>query len=294
MNGIECVGSWASGSALLEYYKLRAQPFGVTPDPRYLFLSSAHRRALASLVYGIEAAQGFLALTGGPGLGKTTLLFLLLKRLKHFARTAFVFQTLCDSRELLLCLLADLGIDAKGQDLTSMQKQVREVVTQEACAGRRVVLIIDEAHHLETPVFESMRQLSDSNGTKAGSLQVLLAGQPQLADKLARPALTRLRQQVAVLARLERLADGESDGYIDHRLRLAGYGGGRLFTSDAREAIARCSDGIPREINNICFSALIRGYARKKESIDSSIVMDAVAGLEEDESGQAGQPLDPR
>jgi general secretion pathway protein A len=138
-------GSLASGSALLDHYKLRSQPFGVTPDPRYLYLSSTHRRAIASLAYGIEAARTFLALTAAPGLGKTTLLFLLLKRLERYARTAFVFQTPCDSREFLLYLLAELGIDVGGQDLTSMQQQVREVVMGEARVGRRLVVVVDEA-----------------------------------------------------------------------------------------------------------------------------------------------------
>jgi general secretion pathway protein A len=288
---VHCFGSWASESELLEYYQLREEPFADTPDPRYLYLSSTHRRALGSLVYGIEAARGFLALTGEPGVGKTTLLFLLLKRLKQSARTAFVFQTLCDPREFLLYLLADLGIGAAGQDLASMQQQLRDVVAEEARAGRRVVLIIDEAQHLESPAFEFMQQLSDPEGTKAGSLQVLFSGHPRLADKLARPALTRFKEQVRILAQLDRLDAGESDRYIDHRLRMAGYSGSQLFTSDAREVIARCSEGIPRKINNICFNALIRGYARKQESIDSALVRDALAGLELGQSvAETGSP----
>jgi general secretion pathway protein A len=289
MKDLHCFGSWASGSALLDYYKLCSQPFGTTPDPRYLYLSSTHRRALGSLAYGIEAARGFMGLTAAPGLGKTTLLFLLLKRLERYARTAFVFQTPRTPREFLLYLLADLGIDADRQDLTSMRQQVREVVMSEARAGRRLVLVIDEAQNLESPVLETVLQLSDFEAPGAKCLQVLLSGQPQLADKLARPAFARLLHQASILTQLNPLSAEESDRYIDHRLRIAGHSGDVLFTTDARAMIARCSEGVPREINNICFNALIRGYARKRESIDSSIVKDAVADLELGES-VAGPP----
>jgi general secretion pathway protein A len=281
--------SWASGSALLDYYKLCSQPFGVTPDPRYLYLSSSHRRALGSLAYGLEAARGLLGLIAAPGLGKTTLLFLFLRRLERYARTAFVFQKPCDPREFLLYLLADLGIDMNGQDLTSMQQQVRDVAMGQVRAGRRLVVVIDEAQNLESSVLETVLRLPDCETPRAGCLQVLISGQPQLAGKLAQPAVARLLHQASILTQLDPLSAEESDRYIDHRLRMAGHRGDLLFTSDARAMIARCSGGVPREINNICFNALIRGYARKRDSIDSSIVKDAVAYLELDESA-AGSP----
>ena len=270
----------SSGAALLDYYRLHWQPFGVTPDPRYLYLSLTHRRALGSLAYGIEAARGFLVLTAEPGLGKTTLLFLLLTRLERSARTAFVFQAPPNPREFLLYLLADLGIKAEGQDLTSMEQRVREAIVGEACGGGRLVVVIDEAHILQSPVFETVLRLSGFEASHNGSLQVLMAGQSELVDKLAQPAFARFRQHVSVMARLDPLTATESDRYIDHRLRMAGYGGDRLFTSEAREVIARWSGGIPRKINNICFNALLRGYARKSESIDSCIIKDAIADLD--------------
>ncbi len=274
---------------MLDYYGLQAQPFGVTPDPRYLYLSSTHRRALSALAYGIESARGFLVLTAEPGLGKTTLLFLLLRRLERSARSAFIFQTPRDPREFLLYLLADLGIEAETQDVTSMQQRVREAVLAEARAGRRVVVVIDEAQNLQGPVFETVLRLSDFEAPGAGCLQVLLAGQSELAVKLAQPAFAGFREHVSIQVRLDPLTATESDRYIDHRLRMAGHSGDHLFTSDARDVMARWAEGIPRKINNICFNALLRAYARKRESIDSSIIKDAIVDLDWGDS-EAGPP----
>ena len=265
---------------MLYYYGLHSQPFGVTPDPRYLYLSSTHRRALGALAYGIESGRGFLTLTAEPGLGKTTLLYLLLTRLANSTRTAFLFQAPRNPREFLLYLLADLRIEAKDQDLTSIEQQVREAALGEAHAGRRLVVVIDEAHILQSPVFETVVRLSDFEAPLTGSFQVVVAGQSELAEKLAQPAFARFKKHVSMMARLDPLTATESDLYIDHRLRMAGHSGDRLFSSDAREVIARWSDGIPRKINNICFNALLRGYARNRESIDSSIVKDAIADLD--------------
>ena len=133
---------------------------------------------------------------------------------------------------------------------------------------------------LPSPVFETVVRLSDFEAPLAGSLQVLVAGQSELAGKLAQPALARFRQHVSILARLDPLTPTESDRYIDHRLRMAGHSGDGLFTSDAREVIAGWSEGIPRKINNICFNALLRGFAQKRENIDSAIIKDAIADLD--------------
>jgi len=293
MKGLDYFASPSSGAALLDYYGLCAQPFGVTPDPRYLYLSSTHRRVLGALAYGIESARGFLALTAEPGLGKTTLLFLLLTRLERSHRTAFLFQAPRDPREFLLYLRADLGIEAEDQELTAIEHRVREAVVVGARAGRRLVVVIDEAHILQSPVFETVVRLSDFEAPLSGSLQVVVAGQSDLADKLAQPAFAGFRQHVSVLARLDPLTAAESGRYIDHRLRMAGHSSDGLFSSDARDLIVGWSEGIPRKINTLCFNALLRGYARKKESIDSWIVKDAIADLDWIDFG-AGPPSSPR
>ena len=171
----------------LEFYGLHEQPFGVTPDPRFLYISSTHREALSSLYYGLETSRGFLTLIAPPGMGKTTLLFHLLERLRSTAHTAFLFQTQCDSRELFRYLLSDLGIDAGDQNLARMHEKLNEVLINDARAGKRFILVIDEAQNLEDSVLETVRLLSDFETPQAKLMQIVLAGQPQLADKLISP-----------------------------------------------------------------------------------------------------------
>jgi len=145
----------------LEFFGLREQPFGVSPDPRYLYLGPAHREALASLYYGIEANRGFLSLVARPGMGKTTLLFHLLAKFAHTARTAFIFQTQCNSREFMRFLLAEIGIENDVQDFVRMHEAFNRCLVQEARAGRRFIVVIDEAQNLDASVLETVRLLSD-------------------------------------------------------------------------------------------------------------------------------------
>jgi TonB family protein len=263
----------------LKHYGMHEQPFGVTPNPRHLYLSQTHREALASLVYGIEAGRGFMALIAKPGMGKTTLLFQVLERLGSSARTVFLFHTQCNSREFFHYLLSDLGVDSQGSDLARMHDQLNQVLLAEASSRRRFVLVIDEAQNLDDSVLETVRLLSDFETPSAKLMQIILAGQPQLAEKLARPGLVQLRQRVSILARLDPLSIGDTRGYISHRLRVAGYKGPALFTPEAMEIVATRSEGIPRNINNICFNALSLGFALGKHKIDSDMVLEVLGDL---------------
>ena len=145
----------------LKFYGLREQPFGVTPDPRFLFQSRTHREALASLQYGIQSGRGFIALLAEPGLGKTTLLFELLQRLGNSSRTAFLFQTQSNSRELMGHLLADLELNPNERDPVRIHEQIKALLVKESHAGRRVILVIDEAQNLDPEVLETIRLLSN-------------------------------------------------------------------------------------------------------------------------------------
>src|SRR6516164_261954 len=263
----------------LRYYGIREHPFGVTPNPQFLYHSTKHREALATLIYGIEARRGFMALIGKAGMGKTTLLFELLGRLGNTARTVFLFQTQCDSREFFHYLLSDLGIDCKGQDLAGMHEKLNQVLLAEARAGRPLVLIIDEAQNLADSVLETVRLLSDFETPRAKLMQIILAGQPQLAEKLALPSLVQLRQRISLFARLEPLSQEETRAYIDRRLKVAGYTRSGLFAPEAIEMIAERGKGIPSDINNICFNALSLGFALQKKKIDSAIMHEVFADL---------------
>jgi general secretion pathway protein A len=263
----------------LDHYGLQEQPFGVTPDPRYLYFSKTHQEALASLFYGLETSQGFLTLIAPPGMGKTTLIFHLLERLRGIAHTVFLFQTQCDSREIFRYLLSDLGINAGDQNLARMHEQLNEVLLNDARMGKRFVLVIDEAQNLDDSVLETVRLLSDFETTKSKLLQIVLCGQPQLADRLSRPGLAQLRQRISIVSRLQPFTPTETVMYINHRLSVAGHHKDSLFTQSALGMIAVQSGGIPRIINNLCFNALSLGYARGYKRVDSKIVREVLFDL---------------
>lgn len=263
----------------LDFYRLREQPFGVTPDPRFLYFSPGHREALASLFYGIETGRGFLSLVAQPGMGKTTLLFQLLKRWKGYVHSAFLFQTQCDSRELLRYLMEDLGLDSQDRDIVRMHSDLNDFLFRETKAGKRVVLFIDEAQNLSDSVLETVRLLSDFEAPDRKLLQIVLAGQPELDQRLAQPGLTQLQQRIAVRARLDALPQSEAIRYINHRLQVAGYQGPGLFTPEAAGVIAERSAGIPRLINHLCFNTLSLGCAMRCRQIGPEIVREAAGDL---------------
>ena len=265
---------------VLDFYKLAEQPFGVTPDSRFLYLGPKHREALASLLYGTESNRGFLALIAKPGMGKTSLLYHYLSYLRDKARTAFIFRTDCDSREFIRHLLIDLGVDVAGMDLPAMHDSLNKLLTEEMRAGRRFVLVIDEAQNLEEKVLESIRLLSNFETPWTKLMQIVLAGQPQLADRLASPSMAQLRQRVSMVIRIEPFTHQEVNAYIDHRLWIAGCDKPALFTVGARKLIADHSEGIPRNINNLCFNAMSLACALKRKTIDRDVVRDVIADLD--------------
>lgn len=261
----------------LEYYNLLEQPFGVTPDTRFLYLNHMYREALASLWYGVKENRGFVALVAQPGMGKTTLLFQLLQRLRSSsARTVFLFQTCCTSLDLIRYLLLDLDI-WPGPDLASMHQQLNEALVREARAGRQFVFVIDEAQNLSASVLETVRLLSDFETPQGKLMQIILVGQPRLIRTLIKPEMLQLRQRIAVTTSLDPLGPEEVSQYVKHRLGVAGYRGAALFTRGALELIALESHGIPRNINNLCFGALSAGLALRRKQIDREIVEEVVA-----------------
>jgi type II secretory pathway predicted ATPase ExeA len=213
-------------------------------------------------------------------MGKTTLLFHLLQKFSHTARTAFIFQTQCNSREFMRFLLAEIGIESDVQDFVRMHEQFNRVLVQEARAGRRFIVVIDEAQNLDASVLETVRLLSDFETPQAKLMQIILVGQPTLADKLASPALTQLRQRITSLSGLNPLTPEETARFIEHRLKVAGYKGPGLFSPEALELIAEASEGIPRQINNYCFHALSLACAERSRTVDGGIVREVIKDLD--------------
>ena len=265
---------------ILDYFNLREQPFGVTPDPRFWHASETHREALASILYGLESKRGFVALIAKPGMGKTTVLFNGLHRMNNTMRTVFLFQQITTPESLVRAALADLGIDETQGDLVQLQRRLNEVCAEQARQGKRIVLVIDEAQSLEQPVLEFVRMLSNFETTREKLLQIVLSGQPQLAENLAAEAMVQLRQRISILAHLKPLSESETMAYINHRLRIAGYcAPSALFTSAAMAMISRESQGIPRNINNLCFNAMSVGFALRRRVIDRDILHEVIADL---------------
>ena len=264
----------------LDYFALSEQPFGVTPDPRFLYLGPKHRQALTALAYGTDLNRGFLTLIAPPGMGKTSLLYQYLEGLRDKARTAFLFQTDGDSRDLMRHLLADLDLDSEGKDLPEMRLILNQFLLQEMNAGRSFVLVIDEAQNLDEKVLESVRLLSNFETPWMKLMQIILAGQPQLAERLAKPEMAQLRQRVSFSIRIEPLTREEVTAYVDHRLWVAGYKSSTLFSVGARTLLADYSQGIPRNINNICFSAMSLAWALKQKNIDRDMMRDVLSDMD--------------
>lgn len=266
---------------VLEFYNLREQPFGVTPDPRYLYLSATHREAMASLEYGITSGRGFLGLIAPPGMGKTTILFHLLQKLGTHARSVFIFQTHGTPRDFLRNLMTDLGLDDCGGDVPAMQAKLNEMLLEEARAGKRVIVVVDEAQNLEEPVLELLRMLSNFETASEKLIQIVLSGQTQLAERLAAPSLVQLRQRISIMGRLAPFDQQETERYINHRLEIAGFDREMpLFTRQAYRWIAEASGGIPRNINNICFNALSLGCVNQQRMIPADTIQEVVKDLD--------------
>ena len=266
---------------VLDYYRLEEQPFGVTPDPRYLFLTPTHKEALNSLIYGIEAGCGFVALIATPGSGKTTLIFEMLHILRDKARIVFLFQTISTPTDLLRSLLSGLGVRDLQGNLVEMQIRLRDLLTEQYRLGKRVVVVIDEAQNLDDSVLEMVRMLSNFETARDKLIQIILAGQPQLAENIGSPELLQLRQRISIFARLQPFTAEETTPYILHRLRVAGYNSEMpLFTKDALALIALCSEGLPRNINNVCFNALSLGSALQQKPIDREVIRQVIGDLD--------------
>ncbi len=273
----------------LEFFGLREQPFGMTPDPAYLYAGKSHSDAHASLALGIEDNRGFLALIAQPGMGKTTLMYRLMEELRDTTRTVLVSQTQCNSHELIEYILQELCVDTKGMSLVAMHGKLNEILFEELLSGKRFVLVVDEAQNLDDSVLETVRMLSNFETHNAKLLQIILAGQPPLAVKLAQPRLSQLRQRIAVLCHLEPLNQEETALYIWHRMKVAGCPDQQIFDMSSIRLIARHSKGIPRVINNLCYTSLLLAHAREERKVTADIVQQAIGRL--DMESLAFEPL---
>jgi general secretion pathway protein A len=255
-----------------QFYGLREKPFALSPDPRFLYLSDSHREALAHLLYGIEQGEGFIAITGEVGTGKTTLCRTLLQRLDPGTEVAFIFNPQLSGLELLQAINAELGLPVEERSRRDLTDQLNRFLLAKKREDRRVLLIIDEAQALERDALEQVRLLSNLETETEKLIQIVLIGQPELDATLESPDLRQLRQRISVRWRLTPLSAAETREYVRHRLRIAAGAPRELFSELALREIHRRSGGIPRLVNRLSDRALLAGYASGAATIGLGLV----------------------
>jgi type II secretory pathway predicted ATPase ExeA len=260
-----------------EFFGLRANPFNVNPDPRYLFLTRHTEEALACLTYGIQSRKGFVLLTGEVGTGKTTLINKLLEwlRLQQVA-TAFVFNSKMNVPQFLDYMMADFGIPCESRAKSQILLRLYNWLLDRYRAGETAVLIVDEAQNLSDDVLEEIRMMTNLETFTEKLLQIVLVGQPELEQKLKQPQLRQLRQRLTLRAKTHPLSIEETKAYIGQRLRIAGSNGQQIFDPEALVAIHRYSSGIPRVVNLICEHCLVSSFVDQQKIISANVV-DTVA-----------------
>jgi general secretion pathway protein A len=243
------------------FFGFKEKPFALTPDPKYFYPSRAHREAVDHLLYGIREREGFIVITGGVGTGKTTLCRAMLLQLEPETTTAVILNPILSEDELLRAILLDFGLTAAGATKNDLIAELNEFLLQTIVAGRRAVLIIDEAQNLSHALLEQIRLLSNLETERDKLIQIVLVGQAGLLKQLASPELEQLNQRVSVRYHLNALSFQETCQYIYHRLMVAGGTAGVSMSAGALQAIHDYSLGVPRLINLASDRALLQSFA---------------------------------
>jgi general secretion pathway protein A len=270
------------------FFGLQQAPFSIAPDPHYLFMSERHREALAHLLYGLQGGGGFVLLTGEIGAGKTTVCRCFLEQIPPDCNVAYIFNPKLSAIELLqtVCDEFHVPVPPGAQTVKDYVDPLNAFLLAQHAAGRNNVLIIDEAQNLAPEVLEQLRLLTNLETSERKLLQVVLIGQPELREMLARPELEQLAQRVIARFHLGALSEAETAQYVGHRLQVAGLAGPLPFDGTALRLVHRLSRGVPRRINLLCDRALLGAYARNQAQVTRAVVRKAA--VEVFDSGEAG------
>ena len=262
----------------LDFYHFKKAPFHITPDPEFLFLSPSHKAALGALVYGIEERQGFVALIGEVGLGKTTILRSYLERVDQSQlKTIYIFNSNVSFSDLLKTLCREFDIEVLTEEVADTVNRLHQVLIEEYKQGRNVVLIVDEAQHMPIETLEHLRMLSNLETSTQKLIQIVLVGQPEFDDKLDNHALRQLKQRLVIRGTISPLTDEESRDYITYRLAKVVMVDEPIFTKGALREIIKHAKGTPRVINVLCTNALIQGFGYRKRRISTKIIKEVIA-----------------
>lgn len=262
------------------FYGLTARPFQLTPDPRFWFESATHRTAMSYLGYGLAQGEGFIVITGEVGSGKTTLVGHVAEAIDAQRLTAIkLVSTQVADADLLRLITNEMGIEAEGPGKSHALNAIENFLHEEARAGRRTLLIVDEAQNLAVSALEELRMLSNFQLGETPLLQIVLLAQPEFRQTLASPELEQLRQRVIATHHLEAMLPEELEPYIAHRLGLVGWSGNPSFTADFYDELWRASAGIPRRVNGIINRALLHGAVEESHRLTGEDVRTVVADM---------------
>ena len=270
-----------------EFYHLTGKPFQLTPDPRFYFDSSTHKKAMAYLTYGLSQGEGFIIVTGDIGAGKTTLvghLFDSLDKDQYVAAKVVTTQLAAD--DILRMVASGFGIDSENADKATLLQRIERFLRLQHDRGKRALLIVDEVQNLPTSSLEELRMLSNFQVGERALLQSFLLGQPEFRDKWATdPNLEQLRQRVIAIHHLSAMTRDEIKGYVLHRLQLVGWKQDPVFTDGAFAKIFAFTGGVPRKVNTLCSRLLLYGALEELHEINENVVDAVVADLEKDNQG---------
>ncbi|HKJ88691.1 MAG TPA: AAA family ATPase [Gammaproteobacteria bacterium] len=243
-----------------EFFGLDSEPFALTPDTEFFFNDRIRQEALNTLIYGVRSGEGFIKVVGEVGTGKTTLCRQFLQAIRDEARTAYILDPVLRGDDLVRNLAQELGIDPEGPTQTQLVEAIKALMLETWEEGRPVVLVLDEAQALPLETLEQLRLLSNLETEKAKLLRIVLMGQPELDVRLREPTIRQLRQRIVYNYHLVPLSKGDLVGYLDHRLRVAGYNGGQVFRAGAVQGLYRGSGGILRLVNILAHKSLLAAY----------------------------------
>lgn len=264
----------------LKFFKLKFKPFDLVPNPDFMFLSKTHKKAMIYLDHGIRERAGFILLTGEVGSGKTTIIRELIARHLDNAVLAKIFNTNVNSEQLIAMINDDFDLPVQGKDKLSLLRDLNNFLVEQYSKGKRPQIIIDEAQNLSLETLEEIRMLSNLETSDSKLMQIILVGQPELRDMLARPELRQLRQRISIQCHLQPLGLQEIEEYILHRLQVAGNRDALRFTPEAIDIIYKYSCGIPRLINIICDFILLSAFAEELHEISSEMICDIIGDLD--------------
>jgi general secretion pathway protein A len=264
----------------LELFKLQELPFRLSPDPQFLYLSKQHARAKAYMESTIWFTDGFVVITGEIGAGKTTLIETFLRELQTDAVVAQINQTQLSPTAFLQTVLVQFGFSPFNMKKPEVLATLNQFLVDQYVAGRKVLLIVDEAQNLSHRVLEEVRMLSGIETTKEKALRIILAGQPELNEKLNSPELVQLTQRVRLRFHLTALTQAETAAYIDHRLEVAGSQGRRIFLEETHATIYKYTGGVPRLVNTLCDTCMMAAFGRDRDTVGTEDLDAAIQELQ--------------